>query len=84
MPPLRRTGWTDADGRTRRASLGWHPFPAPAAINSEPYNGNPACTYCGFCTCNGCYRDAKGSTDATVIRARRGDRAAADRDAARA
>ena len=41
--------------------LGWHPFPAPAAID-------PArCTYCGFCTCNGCHVTAKGSTDATVI-----------------
>jgi gluconate 2-dehydrogenase alpha chain len=67
MPPLRRSGWTgltDAAART----LGWHPFPAPAAINSVPYNGNPACTYCGFCSGNSCYRDAKGSTDANVIR----------------
>ena len=67
LPPLRRTGWTgltsDAAG-----SLGWHPFPAPAAINSEPYNGNPQCTYCGFCSGNVCHRDAKGSTDVTVIR----------------
>ena len=66
--------------RTPRGELGWHPFPAPAAINSRPYNGNPECTYCGFCTHNGCYRDAKGSTDANVIRAGRGDRAAARRD----
>ncbi len=67
LPPLRRTGWTELTDRAARA-LGWHPFPAPAAINSEPYNGNPGCTYCGFCSGNGCYRDAKGSTDATVIR----------------
>jgi gluconate 2-dehydrogenase alpha chain len=67
LPPLRRTGWTElTDGAAR--GLGWHPFPAPAAINSEPYNGNAECTYCGFCTNNGCYRDAKGSTDANVIR----------------
>jgi gluconate 2-dehydrogenase alpha chain len=67
LPPLRRSGWnTLADEAARR--LGWHPFPAPAAINSEPYNGNPECTYCGFCTGNGCYRTAKGSADATVIR----------------
>lgn len=67
LPPLRRTGWTELmAGAAER--LGWHPYPAPAAINSEPYNGNPACTYCGFCTCNGCYLGAKGSADATVIR----------------
>jgi len=66
MRPLRRTGWTELTaGAARR--LGWHPFPAPAAINSEPYNGNPACTYCGFCTHNGCYANAKGSVDATLI-----------------
>jgi gluconate 2-dehydrogenase alpha chain len=66
MPPLRRTGWAQlmADAGTR---LGWHPYPAPAAINTEVYNGNPMCTYCGFCQSNGCYVNAKGSTAATVI-----------------
>ena len=67
MPPLRRTGWTQLTDAAAR-SLGWHPFPAPAAINSVPYNGNPGCTYCGFCQGNVCHRDAKGSTDANVIR----------------
>ena len=67
LPPLRRSGWTELTADAAR-SLGWHPFPAPAAINSEPYNGNPQCTYCGFCTGNVCHRDAKGSTDLTVIR----------------
>lgn len=67
LPPLRRTGWTELTA-SAASGLGWNPFPAPAAINSEPYNGNPECTYCGFCSGNGCYRDAKGSADATVIR----------------
>lgn len=66
MAPLRRTGWTEMTSAAARC-LGWHPYPAPAAINSEPYNGNPECTYCGFCASNGCYRNAKGSTDANVI-----------------
>lgn len=66
MAPLRRTGWTELTARAAQA-LGWHPYPAPAALNSSPYNGNPECTYCGFCLHNGCYRNAKGSTDATVI-----------------
>jgi gluconate 2-dehydrogenase alpha chain len=67
MPPLRPGGWgelmTDAGRR-----LGWHPYPGPAAINSEPYGGHPACTYCGFCSSNGCHANAKGSTAATVIK----------------
>jgi len=67
LPPLRRSGWTALTDAAARA-LGWHPFPAPAAINSLPYNGNPACSYCGFCSGNVCHRDAKGSTDLTVIR----------------
>ena len=62
MPPLRRSGWTELTDAAAR-TLGWHPFPAPAAINSVPYNGNPECTYCGFCSGNVCHRDAKGSTD---------------------
>ena len=66
MPPLRRSGWTELTDAAAR-TLGWHPFPAPAAINSVPYNGNPECTYCGFCSGNSCYRNAKGSTDANVI-----------------
>jgi gluconate 2-dehydrogenase alpha chain len=66
LPPLRQTGWTELTAAAA-ASLGWHPFPAPAAINSAPHNGQPECTYCGYCTHNGCYRNAKGSTDANVI-----------------
>ncbi len=67
MPPLRRSGWTRLTDAGARA-LGWHPFPAPAAINSQPYNGNPECTYCGYCSGNVCHRDAKGSTDVTCVR----------------
>jgi len=67
MPPLRRSDWTQlmTDAAT---ALGWHPFATPTAINSVPYNGNPACTYCGFCENNVCYNGAKGSTATNVIR----------------
>jgi gluconate 2-dehydrogenase alpha chain len=66
MTPLRRTGWSELMA-SAGAQLGWHPFPAPAAINSDGYDGRPGCTYCGFCQSNGCHVNAKGSTAATVI-----------------
>jgi len=46
--------------------LGWHFWPADAAVLSEPYgDGREACT--GFCfSCNeGCYKKAKARTDVT-------------------
>ena len=36
------------------AAIGMHPFPFPMAINSRPYNGQPACNDCGFCANYGC------------------------------
>jgi gluconate 2-dehydrogenase alpha chain len=67
MPPLRRMGYhgllIDAANR-----LGWHPFPAPSAVNSVAgYGGRPVCTYCGFCSGIGCHSGAKGSTDLTTV-----------------
>ncbi len=47
--------------------LGLHPFPAPMAIISQPYQGRPACVHCGFCESFGCEVNAKSSTLATVI-----------------
>ncbi len=66
IPPLRRTGWGTlvADAA---AHLGWHPYPAPSAITSVPYDGRETCTFCGFCQHNVCHRDAKGSTNLNVI-----------------
>ena len=66
LPPLRRSGWTElAAGAAQR--LGLHPYPGPAAINSQPYDGRPACTYCGFCNWNGCHADATASTHLNTI-----------------
>ncbi|MBW3634438.1 MAG: GMC family oxidoreductase [Chloroflexi bacterium] len=66
MPPLRSFGWGE---RFKDASrrLGLHPFNVPAGVNSIPYDGRPACTYCGFCSGYGCYNDAKASTLVTTI-----------------
>jgi choline dehydrogenase-like flavoprotein len=44
------------------------PFPYPAAVNSEPYDGRPACVDCGFCGGFGCPSNAKGAAAVTVIR----------------
>jgi hypothetical protein len=41
MGPLRSTGWSDLTADAARR-LGWHPFIAPASLNSEPYDGRPA------------------------------------------
>ena len=66
LPPLRRTGWTEfMRGAANR--LGWHPFPGPAAIRSEPYNGMNACDYHGFCGFGGCHVSAKASTSVSSI-----------------
>src|SRR6266576_1044453 len=47
--------------------LGWHPYPAPLAILSQPYQGRSACAHCGFCEFFGCEWGAKSSTLASVI-----------------
>ncbi|WP_033287647.1 GMC family oxidoreductase [Amycolatopsis jejuensis] len=57
-PPLRRSGWTELM-KDAATSLGWSPFPTPASIRSVERGGKKACQYCGFCTWNGCWADAK-------------------------
>jgi len=66
MPPLRGCGFTDLMAASARA-LGWHPFPGPAAINSQRYQNRSACMYHGFCNRGGCHVDAKNSTAITTI-----------------
>ncbi|HEV2201937.1 MAG TPA: GMC family oxidoreductase [Bryobacteraceae bacterium] len=53
----------DAAGR----KLGYHPFSTPRAILSKPYNGRPACTYCGYCQSFGCHVGAKSSILVTKL-----------------
>lgn len=66
MPPTRRTGWSELMAGAAR-ELGWNPYPHPAAINSVPYGGRPACTYCGSCTHNGCWTDAKNVASVVAL-----------------
>jgi gluconate 2-dehydrogenase alpha chain len=48
--------------------LGFHPYPAPTAANSIPYDGRPACNNCGFCAHFGCPIHAKGDPVALLTR----------------
>jgi gluconate 2-dehydrogenase alpha chain len=66
MPPLRGTGFTELMANASR-TLGWHPFPGPAAINSRTYQNRPACAYHGFCNRGGCHINAKNSTAVSTI-----------------
>ena len=54
---------------------GLHPYPAPTAANSIPYDGRPACNNCGFCAFSGCPIHAKGDPVALIQRALRSGRA---------
>lgn len=47
--------------------LGWHPFPTPRAVVSRPYQGRPACSYCGFCAGFGCPTGARSSVQETYV-----------------
>jgi gluconate 2-dehydrogenase alpha chain len=66
MPPLRGTGFTEMMAGAAR-TLGWHPFPGPAAVSSGRYEGRSGCVYHGFCNRGGCHVSAKGSTAVTTI-----------------
>src|SRR5438552_3790807 len=66
LPPLQmdQSGANfDAAGK----KLGYHPFSTPRAILSEPYNGRPGCSYCGFCSTHGCHIGAKSSILVTKL-----------------
>jgi gluconate 2-dehydrogenase alpha chain len=66
MPPLRSTGYLDRMTAAAKA-LGWHPFPGPAAVNSERYQERSPCMYHGFCNRGGCHVDAKNGPNVTTI-----------------
>ena len=66
LPPL----FVDQAGALFEAGarkLGHHPFSTPRAILSRPYQGRPACTYCGFCQAFGCHVGAKSSILVTKL-----------------
>jgi choline dehydrogenase-like flavoprotein len=66
MPPLDSHPLTSQlDASCER--LGLHPFPTPRAVNSQPYQGRPACAYCRSCGGFGCAVGARGSTQAALL-----------------
>src|SRR5215471_6860377 len=66
MPALAGSEFTERMATAAR-KLGWHPFPGPAAVNSQYYDNRPACLYHGFCNRGGCHIDAKNSTAVSTI-----------------
>ena len=52
---------------TAAHQLGYSPFSTPRAIVSQPYQGRPGCTYCGFCQAFGCHIGSKSSILVTKI-----------------
>jgi choline dehydrogenase-like flavoprotein len=51
----------------RPSGSAMHPYPAPTAANSVPYDGRPACNNCGFCAYFGCPIHAKGDPVAMLL-----------------
>ena len=47
--------------------LGWHPFPPPFAILTEPYKGRDACIQCAWCLAHACEVEAKSGTQVTML-----------------
>src|SRR5437016_709635 len=66
MPALAGSEFTEHMATAAR-KLGWHPFPGPAAVNSQYYDNRPACLYHGFCNRGGCHVNAKNSTAVSTI-----------------
>ncbi len=66
MPPLPVKGCGVLFERAAR-KLGYHPFPAPMAILSQPRAGRSSCVNCGFCLGFGCEVGAKSSSLSAMI-----------------
>ena len=56
LPPLRPSRTSEVF-RGAAEAMGLHPYPTPVAVNSEPYNGYPATTYCAWMAGFGPFRD---------------------------
>jgi choline dehydrogenase-like flavoprotein len=59
MPP-NPTGYAARLLARGAMNVGWQPFPYPAAVNSQTFDGRPACNSCGLCSSFGCPINARG------------------------
>jgi len=66
MPPLEDHPIVDRLDSAAKG-LGWNPYPTPRAVLSQPYDGRPACNFCGHCGNFGCWNGSKSSVLATFI-----------------
>lgn len=57
--------WCSERLRPSLDALGYRQFPFPAAVNSRPFDGRPACVDCGSCS-GGRANNAKGSPAVTT------------------
>jgi len=67
MPPNNRM-YADLVLSEGSRLAGYHPIVYPAAVNSRPYDGRPACVSCGLCSGYGCPNNSKGSGAVTMLR----------------
>ncbi len=66
MPPLDAHPLAE-DLATACRRLGLHPDPTPRGINSRPYQGRPACSYCRACASYGCRTGARGTVPEALL-----------------
>jgi gluconate 2-dehydrogenase alpha chain len=66
LPPLRPFRTSEIFRRATK-EMGLHPYPTPVAVNSEPYNGYPATTYCAWSGGFGPFNDERWHPGLTSV-----------------
>jgi gluconate 2-dehydrogenase alpha chain len=66
LPPLRPFRTSEIFHRAAK-KMGLHPYPTPVAVNSEPYNGCPATTYCAWSGGFGPFNDERWHPGLTSV-----------------
>jgi gluconate 2-dehydrogenase alpha chain len=66
LPPLRPFRTSEIFCRAAK-EMGLHPYPTPVAVNSEPYNGYPATTYCAWSGGFGPFNDERWHPGLTSV-----------------
>jgi gluconate 2-dehydrogenase alpha chain len=66
LPPLRPSRTSEIFSEATK-HMGLHPYPTPVAVNSEPYNGYPATTYCAWSAGFGPFNDERWHPGLTSV-----------------